>query len=75
VRTLGHDQDFGDLALLFGRPRTMSVRAVTDLVLLSLARRDFGALVGSAGETVETFRERTAHYEGVPGLGVASAGG
>lgn len=75
VRTLGPDQDFGDLALLFGRPRTMSVRAATDLVLLSLARRDFGALVGSAGETVETFRERTGHFEGVPGLGLAAAGG
>lgn len=75
VRTLGPDQDFGDLALLFGRPRTMSVRAVTDLVLLGLARRDFGALVSSSGETVETFRERTGHYEGLPGLGTAVAGG
>jgi putative peptide zinc metalloprotease protein len=74
VRTLGPDQDFGDLALLFGRPRSMSVRAVTDLVLLSLARRDFGALLAASGETVETFRERTTHYENVPGLGSAVRG-
>jgi hypothetical protein len=53
----------------------MSVRAATDLVLLSLARRDFGALVSSSGETVQTFRERTGHYEGVPGLGAAVASG
>lgn len=74
VRTLGPDQDFGDLALLFGRPRTMSVRAASDLVLLGLARRDFGALVQASGETVQTFKERTGHYEGVPGLGSAVAG-
>lgn len=73
VRTLGADGDFGELALLFDRPRTMSVRALSDLTLLSLARHDFEALVRASGEKPSTFRERTAHYVEVPGLGTAVA--
>jgi CRP-like cAMP-binding protein len=61
IRTLGPDQDFGDLALLFGGGRTASVRAVTDLVLMSLARKDFAALVKASGETMGQFRSRTGH--------------
>jgi putative peptide zinc metalloprotease protein len=68
IRTLGPDQDFGDLALLFGGGRTASVRAATDLVLMSLARRDFAALVKASGETMVDYRSRTAHYESAPGL-------
>ncbi|MBI2325404.1 MAG: cyclic nucleotide-binding domain-containing protein [Chloroflexi bacterium] len=71
IRTLGPDQDFGELALLFGGGRTASVRAVTDLVLMSLARNDFAALVKASGETLGGFRTRTSHYENAPGLGSA----
>lgn len=74
VRTLGPDQDFGELALLFAGVRTASVRAVTDVTLMSLARQDFAALVKSSGETAGSFRERTSHYENVPGLGTSLAG-
>jgi len=73
IRTLGPDQDFGDLALLFGGGRTASVRAITDLVLMSLARKDFAALVKASGETMGQFRSRTGHYENAPGLGSAVA--
>ncbi len=73
LRTLGPDQDFGEIALLFGGGRTASVRAATDLVLMSLARADFAALVRASGETIAQFRGRTAHYENVPGLGSALA--
>jgi CRP-like cAMP-binding protein len=76
IRTLGPDQDFGELALLFGGPRTATVRALTDLVVVSLARKDFAALVQASGETHGQFRQRTAHYENAPGLGstIAKAG-
>lgn len=75
IRTLGPDRDFGELALLFGGGRTASVRALTDLVLMSLARKDFAGLVKASGETFAQFRSRVVGYENAPGLGanVASA--
>jgi putative peptide zinc metalloprotease protein len=73
VRTLARGAGFGDLALLFGKPRTATVTAVTDLVLAGLAREDFLRLVRSSGETVGEFRARTAHYVGA-GLGSATRG-
>jgi putative peptide zinc metalloprotease protein len=73
MRTLAPDQDFGEIALLFGGGRTASVRAVTDLVLMSLARRDFAALVKTSGETFARFRSRVSQYENAPGLGNAAA--
>ena len=73
VRRLGRGDGFGDLALLYGTPRTATVRAVTDLVLAGLAREDFIRLVRSSGEKPGEFRARTAHYVGV-GLGSATRG-
>jgi putative peptide zinc metalloprotease protein len=73
IRTLGPDQDFGELALLFGGGRTASVRAVTDLTLMSLARKDFAALVKTSGETFTQFRSRVSQYENAPGLGATVA--
>ena len=73
LRTLGPDQDFGELALLFGGGRTASVRAATDVTLMSLARQDFAALVKASGETIRDFRQRTGHYENAPGLGSSVA--
>ena len=73
VRTLGPDQDFGELALLFGGGRTMSVRASADLSLMSLARKDFAALVKSSGETFTQFQSRVSGYENAPGLGATVA--
>ncbi len=74
VRPLGPGEGFGELALLFGGPRTATVTAVTDLVLAGLARNDFALLVKASGETMREFRTRTGHYVGA-GLGGAVAGG
>ena len=73
LRALGPDQDFGELALLFGTPRTASVRATTDLTLMSLARKDFAALVKASGESFTEFRSRVSAYENAPGLGASVA--
>ena len=71
---LGKGAGFGEIALLTGRPRTATVRAVTDLVLAALGRREFIWLVKESGETMGQFRARTAHYVGA-GLGEAVRGG
>ena len=74
LRRLGRGDGFGELALLFGRPRSATVTAVTDLVLATLARNDFARLVSASGETLGEFRARTAHYVGSAGLGSAVGG-
>ena len=74
VRRLGPGDGFGELALLFGGPRTATVTAVTDLILAGLTRSDFARLVRGSGETVGEFRERTGHYVGA-GLGGAVTSG
>ncbi|MGH2500171.1 MAG: cyclic nucleotide-binding domain-containing protein, partial [Candidatus Limnocylindria bacterium] len=73
VRTLGPGDGFGELALLFGGPRTATVTATTELVVAGLMRDDFAALVRASGETMGEFRSRTAHYVGA-GLGSAVGG-
>lgn len=74
IRELRPGEGFGELALLYGRPRTATVTARTDLVVASLGRADFARLVRSSGETVGEFRARTAHYVGAAGLGSAVRG-
>jgi cAMP-dependent protein kinase regulator len=74
VRTLGPGAGFGEMALLFGRPRSATVTALTDLVLATLGREEFAWLVRSSGETMGEFRSRTAHYESAAGLGTATGG-
>jgi MFS family permease len=49
LRTLGPDEVFGELGLLNRTPRTATVTAETDGLLLALGRDDFLALVGVAG--------------------------
>jgi CRP-like cAMP-binding protein len=73
IRRLGRGDGFGDLALLYGTPRTATVTAVSELVLAGLAREDFIRLVRSSGEKPREFQARTAHYVGV-GLGSATRG-
>ena len=48
IRRLGPDAVFGELGLLTGAPRSATVTATSDGVLLALSGRDFLALVGSA---------------------------
>ena len=74
VAHLGPGAGFGELALLFGKPRTATVTATKDLVLASLGRAEFGWLVRESGETMGEFRARTAHYVGSAGLGAAVRG-
>jgi CRP/FNR family cyclic AMP-dependent transcriptional regulator len=45
VNTLGPGQFFGELALLDHRPRTATVRAKTDMVLLVLSQREFHGIL------------------------------
>ena len=73
VRTLGPGDGFGELALLFGVPRTATVTAEGPLVVATLSRADFETLVRASGETPGDFRARTAHYVGA-GLGGAVGG-
>jgi MFS family permease len=49
LRTLGPDEVFGELGLLNRTPRTATVTAETDGLLLALDRDDFLALVGATG--------------------------
>jgi putative peptide zinc metalloprotease protein len=73
VRTLGPGDGFGELALLFSKPRTATVTAVGGLVAAALERVDFVALVKASGEKAGDFRARTGHYVGA-GLGESVAG-
>jgi MFS family permease len=49
LRTLGPDDVFGELGLLNRTPRTATVTAATDGLLLALGRDDFLELVGAGG--------------------------
>lgn len=74
IRRLRRGDGFGELALLFGVPRTATVTAATDLALAGLARADFARLVRGSGEKLGEFRARTAHYVGAAGIGSAVGG-
>jgi putative peptide zinc metalloprotease protein len=73
VRTLGQGDGFGELALIFGVPRTATVTAKSPLVVGVLGRPDFAALITASGESMRDFRARTGHYVGA-GLGGAVGG-
>ncbi len=74
IRRMSPGAGFGELALLFGRPRSATVTAATDLVLASLGRAEFAWLVQRSGETMGELRARTAHYVEAAGLGAAVRG-
>ena len=73
VRTLGQGDGFGELALIFGVPRTATVTAKGPLVVGVLGRPDFAALITASGESMRDFQARTGHYVGA-GLGGAVGG-
>ncbi len=74
VARLGPGAGFGELALLFGRPRSATVTALSDMTLAALGRNEFAWLVRTSGETKGEFRARTAHYVDAAGLGAAVRG-
>ena len=74
ARRIGPGEGFGEMGLLYGRPRGATVVAASDLVVATIERSDFAALVRASGETVGEFRARTAHYLGA-GLAGAVGGG
>ncbi len=74
VAKIGRGAGFGELALLYGRPRSATVTALSDLTLAALGRNEFAWLVKKSGETVGDFRARTAHYVGSAGLGAEVRG-
>ena len=47
----------GEIALLYGRPRSASLRAVGHCVLLSLSRRDFLRLLAAEPELADRVRQ------------------
>jgi len=58
VAVLGTGDYFGEIALLRGTPRTATVKAVTAGVLLTLAKKDFDAVLGRAPGLREDFQRR-----------------
>jgi CRP-like cAMP-binding protein len=49
LRTLGPDQVFGELGLLNEAPRSATITAESDGIVLAMQARDFLALVGAEG--------------------------
>lgn len=70
INILGRGAYFGEIALLFDRPRAATVRALTPLDVLKLSRQDFDAVVVTTLNKVaavleETGRERLASLSGL----------
>jgi len=61
VRRLGPGAFFGELALLTRKPRSATVRAISDLVLYSLAPADLGALLRASADRA-WLNEQTSAY-------------
>ena len=68
VRTMGHGQGFGEIALLGDTTRTMTVRAVDDVQLFGISRADFLTAITSIGDA-RTAAEatRSAYVTHAPG--------
>lgn len=60
LSTLSNGDFFGEMALLTGKPRSASVRALCDLVVLEIKRDDF---INEIYEHPEIIREFTKQLE------------
>ena len=75
LRTIGPGDFFGEIALLRDVPRTATVSAATDSVLLVIRRMDFLSAVLGNLESAETVEEIVSSPIGVSNEGVAAVSG
>ena len=66
LATLGPGQYFGEVALLKGSGRNATVRAVEDTTVLSIARKDFTALVENLPILGQAFSQTSRNAAAVP---------
>ena len=72
LRTLGPGDFFGEIALLRDVPRTATVSAATDSMVLVIRRMDFLSAVLGSLESAETVEEIVSSRVGVSNEGVAA---
>ncbi len=63
LKTLNEGDYFGELALLFSKPRTASVRAVTPCDLFVLDQDDFNRVVEAHPEFAASLEEIARKYQ------------
>jgi CRP-like cAMP-binding protein len=71
IAALRQGQAFGEMALLSGGARTATIRAVTDSILLRIAKEDFERLVAGDPQIAAAV-ERLSHGRAISNLSVGS---
>ena len=75
VRTMGHGEGFGEIALLGDTTRTMTVRAVDDVELYGISRSDFLTAITSIRDArTEAEATKSAHVAHAPGTPLEDSG-
>jgi MFS family permease len=75
VRTMGHGEGFGEIALLGDTNRTMTVRAVDDVELYGISRSDFlTAITSIRNARTEAEATKSAHVAHAPGTPLEDSG-
>jgi MFS family permease len=75
VRTMGHGQGFGEIALLGDTTRTMTVRAVDDVELYGISRSDFLTAITSVRDArTEAEATKSAYVAHAPGTSLEGPG-
>jgi MFS family permease len=75
VRTMGHGQGFGEIALLGDTTRTMTVRAVDHVQLYGISRGDFvTAVTNSRDARTAAEAAKSAHMTHAPGTPAEGSG-